>query len=154
MDEVESTMGSDTRRNRPSSQRPWLPAKNPSKSTHAASAARCGSDPAALNDTTIGQQAARRRQGILAVLAIFLFYGGVVSAPHWWGQADGSTSRSRTTFRQCASVKEDAGRLACYDQAHREQLSQSARDARAMTFAELLMGLRHDSVRAVPVTDR
>jgi hypothetical protein len=147
-------MGSNTRRNGPSLQRPRLPTKNPSKSPRAALAASCGSDPASRNDIAIKQQAARQRQAILAFLAIFLFYGGVVSAPHWWGQADRSTWRPQTTFRQCASVKEDTSRLACYDQARREQLSQSARDARTMTFAELLMGLRHDPVRAEPVTDR
>jgi hypothetical protein len=51
-------------------------------------------------------------------------------------------------------VKEDAGRLACYDRAHREQLRQPVSNAQAMTFAELLMGLRRDADRAERVTQR
>jgi hypothetical protein len=147
-------MGSDAGQTNPASRRRWLRVRNFfNASERTALAASCGSDPA-VHDVAINQRAVQQRRSILAVLAIFLFYGGVISAPHWRGQADEATSRSRAIYRECASVKEDASRLACYDQAHREQSVHEASGARAMTFAELLMGLRRDSVRAEPATQR
>jgi hypothetical protein len=101
------------------------------------------------------QKRARQRQPAIVVLLVTLFASSaaicaVLMIPILWVAVTDGVQQSRPTYQQCGLLKEDANRLACYDDVSRQISLRSAKDARRMTFGELLAAPLSDPARNTP----
>jgi len=94
-------------------------------------------------DLPIRQTVARIGQPVIDYLIVGLFAGGTaictaLITPILWAAVTDAVQQSRLTYQQCGAVKEETGRLACYDSVLRQNSLHSAKEVHTRADPSLM----------------